>query len=578
MSSPPALDDVLLYKLESIAGLTNDDILTDLEISRGRLILAQAQEQLHRLSKHIATLEVALAPHKRLPNDIIIRIFEFFLRDEGEKRIPPALILGRVCKLWRAISHSRPEFWGTISVNLEESDVELRRVVDILPNAARLHVRVLPQFDSSALIPFLPRIDSLEWMTRHTRLDDHFWLTFPPLPVAPLSKQTSLNVTLLPMKRHLSLDLPRIPIFGSHPQLKECRFEFGIPFFLLLDDFPWNQIQEMTLRAILDDREVENTEAVRRFWTQVALLNPFHERSQLTALSLDLKAQILPIFLSTNIPWNQITSFRVVCYDEQDYMAPPMVNYVPIANFITRSACKVANFSCSPGQWFNVNPIGTFELLSSLEYCISFNAANICFSADVVDEISSGILLPRVRGLRMGVKTTAAFVKCVRDRTRRVHGKESSDESTSAVPIETHGWIHHGTVPDWNASVRGAERELAHLRLPTMITAELHLHSGEAYSVSLDCQPKLELEALKLSLMPIQKTPSSWHAGGLDMSRPVSGVEFKKASLDSYIILVNTAWGWSWSSIFTLGFSTDVSEHSIETDADCGGNGCTLGY
>ncbi|KAH0589820.1 hypothetical protein H2248_000015 [Termitomyces sp. 'cryptogamus'] len=127
-------DNVFIKRLEDESGIDNLLLLSDEEISRGRILLFRARamrrnpdtkatwalESQSTLSRttHIAILSIALAPHKRLPPEILQHISRSRFDGEGYDTAQYTYVLdtsevpwtlGQVCRRWRQLSRTMPE-------------------------------------------------------------------------------------------------------------------------------------------------------------------------------------------------------------------------------------------------------------------------------------------------------------------------------------------------------------------------------------------------------------------------------------------------------------------------------------
>ncbi|KAJ6453103.1 hypothetical protein C8R45DRAFT_635618 [Mycena sanguinolenta] len=82
------------------------------------------------LENKFRSLRIELAPHKKLPPELLAQIF-FFCSPPTEVVLPPKsahplLTLTRICRAWRELALRIPEFWASISVTFteEHNDVE----------------------------------------------------------------------------------------------------------------------------------------------------------------------------------------------------------------------------------------------------------------------------------------------------------------------------------------------------------------------------------------------------------------------------------------------------------------------
>ncbi|KAG6818644.1 hypothetical protein H0H93_003194 [Arthromyces matolae] len=360
-------DASLAHKLENLAGITNDDILSDPEIDRGRAILTQAEQELLQLLKRVEKLRVALAPHKRVPSDILLRIFEILCQetlpqDQGDRedelrRVPVALILSQVCALWRSMCHSNTDLWGTVAFRIED-DSEASVIIEetqILPEPTRIYLRASESVTLSGLDKVLRRVDILD-LTPPS--DDAFW-NYHPSSISPMSLLSRL--TILKIRRSFFEEPWEMPpgeftssltLFGTAPQLKDFTLEYTSPLLLLTPDFPWNHITNLSLHLMPWSY---SDSYMQRVWKKLVELRPFRKSSQLRSLTIGLPDKVLPLFFSLDIPWHKITRFSVDCHTEADYFA--------VAHVIPRCT-SLSQFYLRPPKVASTSPL-TFS--SSIE-------------------------------------------------------------------------------------------------------------------------------------------------------------------------------------------------------------------
>ena len=103
----------------------------------------------------VARCKVALAPHRKLPGDILRCIFAFHAQESiylpfliKRDMLRTAVVLTHVCSLWRCIALSSPELWNDISLRMNNLDctflpcaLELLSRARDLPINLRLTVR-----------------------------------------------------------------------------------------------------------------------------------------------------------------------------------------------------------------------------------------------------------------------------------------------------------------------------------------------------------------------------------------------------------------------------------------------------
>ncbi|RDB19139.1 hypothetical protein Hypma_014263 [Hypsizygus marmoreus] len=129
------------HRIEFEAGTSNSIILSESETIAARLLLSNAERDFQALelqfvapshqraqdAAQLQRLRAAVAPHKRLPTELLSYIFHLSTEDEffniplGPEPTPP-WTLRHVCSRWRNIVLDDRNFWSSIAVNLERGE------------------------------------------------------------------------------------------------------------------------------------------------------------------------------------------------------------------------------------------------------------------------------------------------------------------------------------------------------------------------------------------------------------------------------------------------------------------------
>ncbi|KAJ7015779.1 hypothetical protein C8F04DRAFT_1171667 [Mycena alexandri] len=86
------------------------------------------------LERKVSDLQVELAPHRRLPPELLAEIFLFCTAETVS--LPPStdetlLILTQICHSWRELALRSPELWGNIAVVFTEDRCNVERITTI---------------------------------------------------------------------------------------------------------------------------------------------------------------------------------------------------------------------------------------------------------------------------------------------------------------------------------------------------------------------------------------------------------------------------------------------------------------
>ena len=93
-------------------------------------VSAQLLKEKESIEEELIRFEIALLPHKLLPNEILGAIFIQLALDYGpvvfpttpeDKMTPPQLVLSHVCSRWRTVALCILELWGNIVTCVSDS-------------------------------------------------------------------------------------------------------------------------------------------------------------------------------------------------------------------------------------------------------------------------------------------------------------------------------------------------------------------------------------------------------------------------------------------------------------------------
>ncbi|KAG9310890.1 hypothetical protein JVU11DRAFT_8748 [Chiua virens] len=185
----------------------------------------------------LAKLHATLAPIKRVPPEVLSEIFEWCL-DARDPRMHPSmstsnkvapLLLGRVCRMWRAVAHATPHLWQDVSINVCDTRYSDELRSDALPvlqtwlaHSGGLLLNLVVLCKTDRVLPGL--VELFETIDAHgTRWKTvHFLLQNSPV-IFKLVCRTFVNY-VQPLRfdlsssplRHLSLSLAGLTIRDVH--------------------------------------------------------------------------------------------------------------------------------------------------------------------------------------------------------------------------------------------------------------------------------------------------------------------------------------------------------------------------
>ncbi|KAF8626808.1 hypothetical protein AX17_006465 [Amanita inopinata Kibby_2008] len=234
------------------------DVVKSLEETRAAIDALQKKEQM--LIRDIEYHEAALAPHKRLPDDVLQQIFIECVNAYGRVTIPlnyntvrpPQLVISHVCSSWRKLATSTGVLWDNIKLtqlwkfekHLDVSIAWLRRA-GALPVSLELnHPEPRTNCSLATLIqgPFRSmRIALLDLRIRSDTIPELFALPDDALPhVQEIRMVTGINADLLPS---------RTPSFMRHTRYLHLGIGQINIRTLRRVALPWGQIRHLNCYA-----------------------------------------------------------------------------------------------------------------------------------------------------------------------------------------------------------------------------------------------------------------------------------------------------------------------------------------
>lgn len=233
------------------------------EIERARAQVQRLEQQRDQVKTIVQELEALMSPVRRMPTDIMAKVFEHCIGDQAtpraDSRIAP-LLLGQVCRSWRYLLFSLPCLWSTLQLDLPSGTKDWEALVQSkslsmhvwLSRSKALPISLFLNHAKGSLIPWhaLVHLDK-EILTLGCRLKDlslHFssrslscLLTFTQSPLPYLQHLELQNTNSLPTNEN-----PPPIVLHSAPSLNSLSLSWCS---LDLRDFqvPWAQLQHLNL-------------------------------------------------------------------------------------------------------------------------------------------------------------------------------------------------------------------------------------------------------------------------------------------------------------------------------------------
>ncbi|KAG6906450.1 hypothetical protein DXG01_013889 [Tephrocybe rancida] len=388
----------------------------------------------------ISNLRFAIAPHRRLPPEILAKIFVATFDDTVVLRLPPGIstlpwALRSVCSTWRTVSLDDSALWRNLVLTLSESPDSLSRLPllqGVVPRGpfsftvAAFH----GDLPGSSRIPILLNI-KIPW-DRLTALNigETQW----PLQTLSLLLKQCPSIQSLAFWSNIWVPHLRSPNLPHVPHLASLRVLDMPTFAHDVVPIPWSQLTDLT---ILQPRELGGLVYSLQQCTQLQTLCFYKERAlfpiepaqriRLGALeSLILYTPASWILSMLEVP--KLCHLKLVRTARQPDDGQ---TFLRIHDMILRSACDLHSLRVShhTSIWFHVSSYGILgPLIDILPNLTELVVPGIILPPEIVKAFIQGIILPKVQRLEVNTLLPDEFARMISLRVV---------QSTSALTVAT---------------------------------------------------------------------------------------------------------------------------------------------
>ncbi|KAF8073595.1 hypothetical protein FPV67DRAFT_755444 [Lyophyllum atratum] len=405
----------------------------DLEIARVQASLDQLMSQRESYTLRIAKVNSALAPHKKLPPELLAKIFSdcspkpLCIPPVSLDDIRPILSLPKaVCSLWRQIAQQTPELWDDIVVKYPYASNPIEGWENRTHNITAAAKDVISRGTSTISLnmyghrrAYLTRdIDPIwnlivPFASQLTRISiscsPH--LLYPFLQSSPLPFDVLESLTLNGEEHPVSAaveHIPRLGGLGKTPSLRKVvisKFYLDFLRHLAEDAFnlPWDQLTHLTLQNTWIDLAT-GCSIISRCSSVVHCELSLHATGAQTQIAIQPQPILHPCLQSLKIT-STGGSPNVVAEFLQSLDLPSLISIefgdndiadiVPsFISLIARSCCTLQKFVISKAAVpFRVlEPV--LPVLSSVEELI---IPDTLLTDSMIQRISHGALLPNLK-------------------------------------------------------------------------------------------------------------------------------------------------------------------------------------
>ncbi|KAF8335590.1 hypothetical protein F5887DRAFT_609824 [Amanita rubescens] len=274
-------------------------------------VSAQLLEEKESIKEDLIRFEIALSPHKLLPNEILGEIFILLSLDYGPVALPiptnktPQLLLSHVCSRWRTVALRIPELWNN--------------TVTCVPNSFRSHSEVLDSFNRSVQL-------NQQWILRAgdipVALSLHLYHPCDGVLEGILSpiKVKKLHLDLFEFQVTELCGLPDTAL----PDLEELSLTLGLYYYECNFDKPFfTRLHSVTFSDVDNDGYLNDLPG---FFEQLSL--PWHQL-QCFGFLFTLDCFILPIIIDF---LRQMPNLRQLICDIDPFGTRPILPTLSLSN------------------------------------------------------------------------------------------------------------------------------------------------------------------------------------------------------------------------------------------------------
>ncbi|KAG6816802.1 hypothetical protein H0H87_002771 [Tephrocybe sp. NHM501043] len=450
----------------------------DSEIVRVQATLKQLMEQRKEYVQRISKLKAAVAPHKKLPSEILSKIFKLCspsplcisAKPSHSKHDVdnPSSIFSlpmAVCSRWRQIATSSRELWDNVRIvyppckttveswttKIEETTSMARTVIS--RGTRSLFIRVdtppvalgvsLPEESEplrKLIIPFSQQLTHIQLMSSMSHLSSFLQSSSPLFPA--LESLTFCGRDGITLPFHLPTTSPEFIMFKQSPNLKV--FKLDLMYLDFVDSLspdtlylPWAQLTELSFTNTWIYVETAHS-IISRCTSLVTcwFCILFNESAQIVSSSLPMivhrRLQSLTISSTSGSP-------NVTACFLQSLMLPSLNSFAitdrhvddslpAFTSLITRSKTALHRFSASQAQISAsiLNPL--LELTEDLEDLVIPRAT---ISISMLERMAQGVVLPKLTTMDCTINCSPRSLESFMDAVERVGA-----ENSQAVPLQ----------------------------------------------------------------------------------------------------------------------------------------------
>ncbi|KAG6865193.1 hypothetical protein C0991_004564 [Blastosporella zonata] len=457
------LSDVLEKELHGLLdGLAEVVNQYDSKIAKVQATLAQLLNERERYAQRIDKLKSAVAPHKRLPPEILSKIFSEC--SSSPLHIPPKLVHSMhddippifslptsVCSRWRQIAVNSRDLWDNLIVTYpayrsilpwidktEEISSVAKRVISRGTRSLTVRVLALPKAPDlpqeveplrNLVIPFFQQLTHITIMCAVPHLYDFLRSSSPSFPALEC---LTFRGEEDPMPHYEPRNVSELTMFETCPNLRSFRIDLlYLNFMHSLSQnalrVPWGQLTELLLSStwvgvgtahsiISRCTSLVSCRFSLLFFNEETLDLTFplpsivHPRLQtLTISSTSGSPSVAARFLQSLV-LPSLRSFTIT----DKYVDESLPSFIA---FITRSECPLRTFSASSAQIPAILLDPLLELVSGLEH---LDIPKAIISIPMLERMAQGAVLPKLVKVDCTINCSPRSLEVFMDAVERI--------------------------------------------------------------------------------------------------------------------------------------------------------------
>ncbi|KAJ7600779.1 hypothetical protein C8J56DRAFT_17540 [Mycena floridula] len=351
--SPPQKCSQLLEDAE-------DDLRRCLDvIAHQKMHLAFLQKQCNHLKAHVEGYKTLLAPFRRLPVQILARIFLFVCPNNYVgTRIHqlPGVVLAGVCSQWRRVVLSTPEIWSNISFHAQgdssiDEDNHWTTALDFLLVRSGVNLIKVELSCEYGQTNYHAMVAALNHLGSHSTRWQSLTLDIPADLVSFWVSHLNRFRHRLPMLRSAVLDFHGgiqannpLTMFEDAPNLSSLLLgDHDTKSGILIDHLPVENLRHVDICLSLSSLSRLPQLDSLRFRSPWVYRNDAQISSGLSKLDMNLDSSLGNVDFVDHLTLPSLTTLSLQC--STNFSLPALYPIASITSLISRSSCTLTNLT-----------------------------------------------------------------------------------------------------------------------------------------------------------------------------------------------------------------------------------------